>query len=156
VAYRISEVAARTGFSPATLRYYEEIGLIPEPARTPAGYRVFDEEHLDLLDFISQAKRLGLPLEEITTLSAAWSRDDCRAAQDQLVALLATKLAEIRHRIGDLVRFGEQLEQVHADLSGRSAPARCGPECGCDIEVTLLDRDLPMDLTLVSTRKRSR
>lgn len=155
MGYRISEVSARTGFSPAALRYYEEIGLIPEPERTPAGYRVFDEEHLELLDFISRAKRLGLPLEEITTLAEAWSRNDCRSTQDQLVALLTTKLAQIRHRIGDLARFGEQLEQVHADLAGRSAPARCGPECGCDIEVTHLEQDLPMDLTLVSSRKRS-
>lgn len=154
MAYRISEVAGRTGFSPATLRYYEQIGLIPEPERTPSGYRVYEEKDLDLLNFISRAKRLGLPLDEITTLAEAWSRKDCRTTQDQLLALLASKLAEVRHRIGDLVRFGEQLEEVHTELAGHSAPARCGPQCGCDIEVTRVGQDMPVDLTLISTRRR--
>lgn len=150
--YRISEVASRTGFSTPTLRYYEEIGLIPEPERTPSGYRMFTDRHLRLLEFVSRAKRLGLPLGEIRTLAEAWDRMDCRATHDQLLALIESKLTEVRHRIGDLVRLREQLEGVHAELSGHTAPARCGPGCGCDIEVQRLELDTSHELTLVSTR----
>lgn len=83
--YRISEAASRTGFSPSALRYYEKVGLIPEPERTPSGYRVFTDRHLEILGFIARAKRLGLPLEEIRVLAEAWSTGDCRATREQLL-----------------------------------------------------------------------
>src|SRR5215204_48676 len=47
--YRIKDVADRSGFTPATLRYYEEIGLLPDVERTNAGYRLYDERSLDRL-----------------------------------------------------------------------------------------------------------
>ena len=62
-------VAHRSGFSAATLRYYEEIGLLPEASRTPAGYRLYDDRTLDRLAFISRAKQLGCSLDEITDLT---------------------------------------------------------------------------------------
>lgn len=150
--YRISEVAERTGFPPPTLRYYERIGLIPSPQRSQSGYRVFSEQHVRLLDFISRAKRLGLPLEEIKTLAEAWSRDDCKATQEQLIALLEAKLAQVRHLIGDLVEFRDQLDEVFRDLAKRQSPSRCGPECGCDIEVSTIELQASRELTLVSLK----
>jgi DNA-binding transcriptional MerR regulator len=154
MGYRISDVASKTGFTAPTLRYYEQIGLLPEPERTAAGYRVFTEEHVRLLEFISRAKRLGLPLEEVRILAEAWSRQDCRATREQLVSILESKLAQVRHRIGDLVALRGQLEGVHGDLCGRPAPVRCGPECGCDIEVRQVDLDTVRELTLVSLGAR--
>ena len=147
--YRISEVAARTGFSASAVRYYEKIGLIPAPERTPSGYRVFGDEHLRLLGFIGRAKHLGLPLEEIRVLAEAWGKDDCRATREQLLNLLDAKLAQVRHLIGDMVRFRDQLEEVYGDLTDRPAPVRCGPECGCEIDVGRVDLDTARDLTLV-------
>ena len=66
-SYKIKEVADRSGFTAATLRYYEEIGLLPEASRTPAGYRLYDDGTLDRLAFIARAKQLGCTLEEIAT-----------------------------------------------------------------------------------------
>ena len=60
---RIAEVAERSGFSPATLRYYEELDLLPAPARTPAGCRAYDESVLGRLAFIARARSLGCTLE---------------------------------------------------------------------------------------------
>ncbi len=67
-SYKIKDVADRSGFSAATLRYYyyyyyydEEIGLLPESTRTRAGYRVFDDCTLDRLALMARAKRLGAP-----------------------------------------------------------------------------------------------
>ena len=62
---RISEVSERTGFSGPTLRYYEQIGLLPAPERTGAGYRVYGDRDVARLDFIARAKRLGCSLDEI-------------------------------------------------------------------------------------------
>ncbi len=53
---RIAEVAARSGFSTPTLRYYEDIGLMPAAERTDAGYRSYDDTALKRLRFISRAK----------------------------------------------------------------------------------------------------
>ena len=70
--YRIAEVADRTGFSTPTLRYYEEIGLLPPAERTPAGYRVYDDRAVARLRFVARAKQLGCSLEEIADLADAW------------------------------------------------------------------------------------
>ena len=150
MSYRISEVAEKTGFSRPTLRYYEQIGLIPEAERTASGYRLFTDEHLRLLGFIARAKRLGLPLEEIRSLGEAWRREDCRSTRDQLQSLITSKLAEVRHRIGGLAELGRQLQDVYAELCDRPAPDRCGPDCGCDIEVHEVELDATRPLTLVS------
>jgi len=66
--YQIKDVAERTGFTPATLRYYEEIGLLPASTRTAAGYRIYDDSSLDRLAFIARAKQLGCSLGEIADL----------------------------------------------------------------------------------------
>ncbi len=65
---KISEVAERAGVATSTVRYYERIGLVPSPARTPAGYRAYDDAAEARLLFISRAKRLGLSLEQIAEL----------------------------------------------------------------------------------------
>ena len=81
---RIKEVAERSGFSAPTLRYYEEIGLLPEPARTAAGYRIYDETTVERLAFIARAKQLGCSLEEIADLTMAWDGGRCGPVQDRL------------------------------------------------------------------------
>lgn len=153
--YRISQVASRTGFSPPTLRYYERIGLIPEPDRTPSGYRVFTQRHLDLLGFIAHAKRLGLSLKEIRILAETRSSGDCRTTQEQLLSLVETKLTQVRHVISDLIQFGDRLERVHAQLSHNSAPRRCGPVCGCEIEVGRVDLDRSRELALAPLKPQA-
>src|SRR6478735_9410628 len=67
--YRISQLAARSGVPATTLRFYEEAGLLPAD-RTPSGYRVYGEDAVERLAFISSAKLLGLALEEIRELLA--------------------------------------------------------------------------------------
>lgn len=67
VTYQIAEVARRSGFSPSTLRYYEDIGLLPPAARTEGGYRAYDDGSLARLAFIARAKQLGCTLEQSRT-----------------------------------------------------------------------------------------
>lgn len=65
--YKIKDVADRSGFSAVTLRYDEQIGLLPESARTAAGYRLYDDDALERLAFIARAKQLGCSLDESPT-----------------------------------------------------------------------------------------
>jgi MerR family transcriptional regulator, copper efflux regulator len=111
---RIAEVAERTGFSPATLRYYEQVDLLPPPARTPAGYRSYDESVLDRLAFIARAKGLGCTLEEVAELMPRWDGGRCAPVQAQLRDLAAAKLDETRARTAELAAFAADLERIVA------------------------------------------
>jgi DNA-binding transcriptional MerR regulator len=61
----IGELARRVRLNPKTIRYYEEIGLFPEPERTASNYRIYRPEDLRTLEFIQKAQALGLSLGEI-------------------------------------------------------------------------------------------
>lgn len=130
--YRIGEVAEATGFPVTTLRYYEDQGLLPPPARSRAGQRLYGDEHVQRLELMGRAKRLGLRLEEAAVLADAWQHEQCAVTHQQLVELLEIKLADVRAQITELTRFAHQLEAVADRVVGNAAThAACGPECGC-------------------------
>lgn len=130
--YRISEVSERTGFSPATLRYYEEIGVVPPPGRSEAGYRVYDERALDRLDFVARAKELGLTLEEIGDLTDLWDDDACRPVQRRLAEIVAGKLAATGSRIAELTTTAAQLRIAADRLAEEPQPGPCDAGCACN------------------------
>lgn len=67
---RIGQLAERFDLNTKTIRYYEDIGLLPEPERTAAGYRLYAEADADRLRFIKTAQRLGLTLDDIREILA--------------------------------------------------------------------------------------
>lgn len=128
---RISEVAQRTGFTGPTLRYYEEIGLLPAPDRTPAGYRVYGDRDVARLDFIARAKRLGCSLEEIQGLVEAWDEDRCAPVQHQLRSLVGRKLVDSQRQIAELLAFTAELQATAAQLATEPVDGACGAGCAC-------------------------
>ncbi len=134
MTYRIAEVAERTGFSAPTLRYYEEIGLLRPAARTPAGYRIYDDRAIERLRFVARAKRLGCTLEEIADLADAWERDDCAPVQHRLRGLVAGKLVDVEARLGELLAFQAELRAAAAVLEGAPLDGPCDETCGCVAE----------------------
>lgn len=129
--YTVSQVAARTGFSPSALRYYDELGLVKPAGRTASGYRVYDERSVDRLAFIGRAKRLGLTLGDITGLVTLWERDDCAPVQARLATLVAEKLADARRTIAELTDFADQLEELAHHLDVPAANGACSSSCAC-------------------------
>lgn len=81
---RIGELAADLGVNPKTIRYYEDIGALPRPRRTPAGYRQYGPADRERLAFILKARAIGLTLEEIGDILRL--RDQGVAASPQLAA----------------------------------------------------------------------
>jgi DNA-binding transcriptional MerR regulator len=135
VDYRISEVAARTGFSATTLRYYEDIGLVVPAGRTGAGYRVYDDASLERLAFVARAKRLGLSLEDVRSLVTLLDEEECAPVQRHLTELVGAKLAETRTRIAELLALAAQLQAMADRLAGAPPHAGpCGDDCSCAID----------------------
>ena len=128
---KIGEVADVSGFSTATLRYYEEIGLLPEASRTPAGYRTYDQHTLDRLGFIARAKQLGCTLEEIAGLTTAWDGGRCGPVQDQLRQLVASKIVASQSQLVELMTFTSELQQAAAALELHRPVGACDAQCGC-------------------------
>jgi len=128
---RIAEVADRSGFSAATLRYYEEIDLVPAPMRTAAGYRIYDESVLDRLAFIGRAKVLGCSLQEVTDLMPRWESARCAPVQEGLRELAATKRDETHTRLEELEAFAGDLRRIIATMGAHTPDGPCDASCGC-------------------------
>jgi DNA-binding transcriptional MerR regulator len=114
---RIGEVADRSGVNPTTIRYYEDIGLLPEPERTPSGYRDYTEAAVTRLTFVRAAQTIGLSLGEIREVLAL--REQGEAPCPHVITLLEQRAAELAERIGalelmrsELVRLAQQARQL--------------------------------------------
>ncbi|HMG40905.1 MAG TPA: MerR family transcriptional regulator [Acidimicrobiales bacterium] len=129
--YRIAEVAQRSGFTPATLRYYEDIGLLTPSGRTAAGYRLYDDTSLDRLRFIGRAKQLGCSLDEVAELTEAWDGGRCGPVQERLRAAVDAKVAEAHAQIAELTTFTADLQRAAAVLSTHRPEGPCDDHCGC-------------------------
>lgn len=96
----IGTVAKRAAVPIKTIRYYEEIALLPKPARTSAGYRLYAPDTVDRLQFIKKAQNLGLRLDEIKEILDLADRGRCPCGHVQ--DLLKKRLTELQRKIADL------------------------------------------------------
>jgi MerR family copper efflux transcriptional regulator len=137
--FQIAELAERTGFTRATLRYYEEIGLIEEPERSKAGYRLYGQSDVDRVRFIGRAKRLGLSLDEIRSLVGVWAGGECANTRRQLRGLVEAKIDAVRAQLEDAATFLRQLEAVHDRLDELGAGGATATGCECAPELPHID-----------------
>jgi DNA-binding transcriptional MerR regulator len=152
IGLKIKEIADASGFSANTLRYYEQIGLLPEPARTAAGYRLYDQCTLDRLAFIARAKQLGCTLEEIAGLTTAWDGGRCGPIQDQLRQLVADKISAAQHQLAECMTFTSELQRAATALERHRPDGPCDGECGCVTEPDSGDIDSPTPTISLSTK----
>jgi len=116
----IGEVCERTGLSPRTVRYYEELGLLPGVRRRAGGRRVYGPDELERLRFIQRLKALGLPLAEIRDLNAVHAiGGSTRAMLERLDELLGRRVSEVDARIGELTRLRDEIAKYRARVASR-------------------------------------
>ena len=112
---QIGDVAERTGLSLRTIRHYEEVGLLPEPQRSPGGFRLYSDEAVDRLLLVKGMKPLDFTLEEMRDLIETRDRlaaDDLpRAEREELTERLSTYHALVEHK---LERLRERLDSARA------------------------------------------
>ncbi|KUP97253.1 MerR family DNA-binding transcriptional regulator [Thermobifida cellulosilytica] len=100
----IGELAKRAGVSPRTIRYYEELGILPTPERTAGGSRRYPHEYIFYVEGALLLKEMGFSLEEIRDLGR-WALDRTTAASERTQAILESKVAVLEHRIRVLTRL---------------------------------------------------
>ena len=106
----IGQLAGRLGINPRTIRYYERIGLTPQPERTAAGYRLYGTEDEQRLRFIKSAQRVGLNLGEIKETLAFRDRGEPPCAY--VAGVIEQRLGEVNQRLRDLQAFKRELTEL--------------------------------------------
>lgn len=113
-------LARRTGCNLETIRYYEKIGMLPDPPRTAAGYRVYDDRHVSRLRFIMRARELGFSIKEIGGLLGLvdGGNQTCAEVKERT----ERHLSDVRAKIADLRRIERVLSATAAQCSGNRVP----------------------------------
>lgn len=115
-----AELARRTGCNLETIRYYENTGMMPDPPRTAAGYRIYGEHHVARLRFILRARELGFAIAEIRGLLdlVDGGTQTCAEVKERT----ERHLADVRARIADLRRIERVLAHTASQCSGDQVP----------------------------------
>jgi DNA-binding transcriptional MerR regulator len=129
---RIGEVARSCEVNPKTVRYYEEIGVLPKPSRTASGHRIYAKEDLLRLQFIRRLKSAGLSLAGIRQVLPAVDGRQCDHARSRLREAIAAQLREVEQRLRELRALRDALRrQLEAMEVAGVAPGTTATECEC-------------------------
>lgn len=125
---RIGELAHATDTSATTLRFYESVGLIADPGRTPGGYRDYPDSAVERVAFIRRAQAAGLTLGQIAEVLEV--RDAGRAPCGELARLVDARLADVTAQLTELEATRAELMAVRQRVA-RLDPVDCDPRTVC-------------------------
>jgi DNA-binding transcriptional MerR regulator len=119
----IGELGRAAGVKVVTIRYYEQVKLMPEPARTEGNYRAYKQDHLHRLQFIRRCRDLGFTLEQVRDLLrlSTQSKLECSG----ITRITARHLKDIERKVDDLRRLAEELRRIHKRCPGKRLIADC-------------------------------
>ena len=114
-------LASKTGVNSETIRYYEKLELMPDPARSAGGHRIYDQSHLKRLFFIRRSRELGFTLQEIRELLELVDGGDytCAETRDRTTM----HRADITTKITDLQKIRLTLESMASKCDGGLVPS---------------------------------
>ncbi|MEP7300522.1 MAG: Cd(II)/Pb(II)-responsive transcriptional regulator [Caldimonas sp.] len=121
---KIGELAAATGTSVESIRFYEREGLLAPPSRTAGNYRIYGEGHEERLAFIRRCRSLDMALEEVRALLQFKDSpaENCGNVND----LLDAHIGHVASRIAELRSLQLQLEDLRAQCSSAQTAGECG------------------------------
>lgn len=138
---QIGELAKLANTSAKTIRFYEDSGLLPPPARTGSGYRDYGPEIVDRLRFIHRGQAAGLTLQKVRQILAIHDRGEAPCGHVRQV--LSTRLDQVRGQIAELVALEGHLQTL-LDRASNAAPTEHDHSTVCWI----LENDLNADATV--------
>lgn len=127
---KIGQVGDQCGVSSKTIRYYESIGLLDEPARTPSGYRDYGDDAVERLQFIRDAQATGLTLAEIASVLELKGAGERSCAHTQ--ALIEAHVTAIDAQIEQLTAARRELASL-AQRAGSLDPSACTDPNRCQV-----------------------
>ena len=144
----VGQLARATGVPTKTIRYYEQVGVLPVPRRSDAGYRHYSRHDVHRLLFIRRARALGLSLANLKALTAELDSGECLTMRPRLHALVTEQLRTVQQQIAEFQLLEKQLAQVLQRLQ-TTAPASHVDGCRCldsdtQEEQELLQHSLPL------------
>ena len=118
--YAIGEVCETTGLSARTVRYYEELGLLPGVRRRAGGRRVYGPDEIERLRFIQRLKALGLSLADVKELNAVYAiAGSTRAMLERLDEQLGRHVEDVDGRIADLTALRDEIQKYRDHVTSR-------------------------------------
>lgn len=127
---RIGELSDMVGVPTKTIRFYEELGLLPPADRTPSGYRDFTRDAADRLAFVRAAQAVGLTLGEIRSVVGLHDRGETPC--EHVLDLIEARAADVDRRITELEALRTELRRL-ARRAKRLNPAECDPGRVCHL-----------------------
>jgi MerR family transcriptional regulator, copper efflux regulator len=126
----VGQLARATGVPTKTIRYYEQVGVLPVPRRSDAGYRHYSRHDVHRLLFIRRARALGLSLAKLKALTAELDSGECLTMRPRLHALVTEQLRMVQQQIAECQVLEQQLAQVLQRLQAPT-PASHADGCQC-------------------------
>jgi len=113
----IGHVANETGIPTKTIRFWEEVGLIPQPKRAPNGYRIYELRTVEKLRLIKDARDLGLPIAQIKKLMHGCKDGNCEHTRAYLESEVATYLGLLDEKINQMVTLKGKLRRLQGNIT---------------------------------------
>jgi len=121
--YSIGQIAKKSGISVDTIRYYEKEGLLEKPQRKDSGYRQYNDDVIERLSFIYQAKSLGFTLTQINELLSLEVKKGTTSKDIKNIS--QSKLKDIEEKIKMLKKMQKILKELVTQCSGKGPVEQC-------------------------------
>ena len=121
---KISEAATASGCHLETIRYYEKEHLLPEPSRSAGNYRLYNEEHIERLQFILHCRTLDMTLDEVRTLLQYRDKPDENCGEVNV--LLDEHIDAVETRMEELIQLKQHLLALRQKCASEALAESCG------------------------------
>jgi DNA-binding transcriptional MerR regulator len=129
-ALRIGQLAQATGVPPKTIRYYEEVGVLPAPRRSAGGYRQYTQQGVHRVAFIRRARTLGLPLRDLKALTAVLDDGPRATVHPRLLTLVRAQLSAVQQQATEP---GSSPAAARTGAGPAAEPTICGSHRGLPV-----------------------
>lgn len=138
MAFKIGELAKRTDCKIQTIRYYEKEGLLTEPMRSSGNFRLYNDAHVERLQFIRHCRSLDMTLDEVRTLLRF--RDSPKTDCGGVNAILDSHIQQVEIRMEELAQLKQHLTVLREKCSGQRPTDACGilqglADCSCHNDI---------------------